>query len=409
MPRRIRPAAALVGLGLALGLLLGTVSPAGGEPRTHSPYHALTTFAKVLAHVRASYVDDADENVLVYGAIRGLVRSLDPHSAFMTPEEFRVLRSDTEGRFGGIGCEVDVRSGVLTVMMPLDGSPAAAAGLRPGDRILEIAGEATEGMSLQDAVVAMRGEPGTTVHLLVRRRTEDEPVEMTLTRAVIHVESVEARLLDGTAPVGYAKLRTFQEDTADRLHEELDRLEREAGGPLAGLVLDLRSNPGGLVDQAVEVVDEFLEEGVIVTTRGRGGRLLAEERARRRGTRPRMVMAVLVDGHSASASEIVVGALQDHGLATIMGEQTYGKGSVQNVIELPDGSGLKLTVARYHTPSGRCIHGLGIAPDVHLDPAPEREPGASGPDPQIEAARDFVRAALARGAGTPARAAGGRR
>jgi carboxyl-terminal processing protease len=313
----------------------------------------------------------------------------------MTPEEFRVLRSDTEGRFGGIGCEVDVRGGVLTVMMPLPGTPAERAGLRPGDRIVEIDGDSTEGMSLQDAVVAMRGEPGTIVTLAVRRQEGAEPEELSITRARIRVESVEARLLDRRARIGYAKLRTFQEDTAARLHEELDRMEREAGGRLAGIVLDLRSNPGGLVDQSVEVVDEFLDDGIIVTTRGRGGRLMAEERAHHRGTRPRMVMAVLVDEHSASASEIVVGALQDHGRAVILGEQTYGKGSVQNVIELPDGSGLKLTVARYHTPSGRCIHGEGIAPDVPLAPAPEPEPGTrSRPDPQIEAALARVRRGL---------------
>jgi len=394
--RRTRVLSSWVTVVVATVSMLAVASLAFGEPRTHSPYHALTTFAKVLAHVRASYVDDVDETKLVHGAIRGLVRSLDPHSAFMTPEEFRVLRSDTEGRFGGIGCEVDVRGGVLTVMMPLPGTPAERAGLRPGDRIVEIDGESTEGLSLQDAVVRMRGEPGTVVTMSVRRREGDDPEELSLTRARIRVESVEARLLDREARVGYAKLRTFQEDTASRLHEELDRMERAAGGPLAGLVLDVRSNPGGLVDQSVEVVDEFLEDGVIVTTRGRGGRLMAEERAHRRGTRPPMAIAVLVDEHSASASEIVVGALQDHHRAVIMGEQTYGKGSVQNVIELPDGSGLKLTVARYHTPSGTCIHGEGIAPDVELEPLPEREPGAeSGPDPQISAALARVRRDLA--------------
>lgn len=360
---------------------------AQGEPRAHSPYHSLTTFAKVLAHVRASHVDPVDETKLVHGAIRGLVRSLDPHSAFMTPEEFRVLRADTEGRFGGIGCEVDVRGGVLTVMMPLDDTPAARAGIRPGDRIIAIDEEPTEGMSLQDAVVRMRGEPGSTVALTIRRPATEEPLEMSLTRAVIRVESIEYRVVE--PGFGYVRIRTFQEDTAARFHDALDRLERDEDD-LRGLVIDLRGNPGGLVNQAVEISDELLEQGVIVTTRGRGGRLMAEERAHRRGTRSELQVVVLVDGQSASASEIVVGALQDHRRAVILGTRTYGKGSVQNVIELPDGSGLKLTVARYYTPSGRCIQDRGIDPDIVVEPpeggAHAGAPGQRRDDPQLRRA-----------------------
>lgn len=400
MNMRYRKTACLilvVGLTSLACISLGTPL-ARGEPRTHSPYHALTTFAKVLAHVRASYVDDVDETKLIQGAIRGLVRSLDPHSAYMTPEEFRVLRADTQGRFGGIGCEVDVRDGVLTVMMPLEGTPAERAGLRPGDRILEIEDQPTEGMSLQDAVVLMRGEPGTVVRVVIRRPGEDDSRELSITRAVIRIESVEARM---TAPgIGYVRLRTFQEDTAARLREELDRLEREQGGALRGLILDVRGNPGGLVDQAVEVCDEFLSDGLIVTTRGRGGRMIAEERAHRRGTRANYPIAVLVDGQSASASEIVVGALQDHHRATIIGTRTYGKGSVQNVIELPDGSGLKLTVARYHTPSGRCIHELGIDPDIEVEPpeggAHAGRPGERRDDPPLRRAIEFIEQAAQR-------------
>lgn len=365
---------------------------ASGEPRTHSPYHSLATFAKVLAHVRASYVDDVDETKLVQGAIRGLVRSLDPHSAFMTPEEFRVLRSDTQGRFGGIGCEVDIRAGVLTVITPLEGSPAEDAGIRPEDRIVEIGDEPTEGMSLQEAVVQMRGEPGTVVRVVVRRPGVEDSIELSITRAVIHIESVEAR---SVAPdIGYIRVRTFQENTAARMRLELDRLEREQGGELRGLILDFRGDPGGLVDQAVEICDEFLSDGVIVTTRGRGGRVIAQEVAHRRGTRPSYPMVLLVDGQSASASEIVIGALQDHGRALVMGTRTYGKGSVQNVIELPDGSGLKLTVARYHTPSGRCIQGRGIDPDVEVEApvggAHAGRPGERRDDPPLQRAIEHL-------------------
>lgn len=382
----------VVGLALALPVCVDSTI-ARGEPRTHNPYHSLTTFAKVLAHVRASYVDEVDETALIHGAIRGLVRSLDPHSAFMTPEEFRMLRADTQGRFGGIGCEVDVRGGVLTVLTPLEGTPAAEAGLRPEDRIIEIDGEPTEGMSLQDAVVRMRGEPGSSVTLMVRRAGLEDPLELTITRAVIQVESVEARLIE--PGIGYLRLRTFQEDTASRMHGALDRMEREGDQDLRGLILDLRGNPGGLVNQAVEVSDAFLDRGVIVTTRGRGGRLMAEERAHRRGTRREVRIVILVDGQSASASEIVVGALRDNGRAVILGTRTYGKGSVQNVIELPDGSGLKLTVARYHTPSGRCIQGQGIEPDIHVEPpeggAHAGAPGEQRDDPQLRRALDQVR------------------
>lgn len=387
----------LVGISLVLPVCFRSTA-AQGEPRSHSPYHALTTFAKVLAHVRASYVDEVDETALIHGAIKGLVRSLDPHSAYMTPEEFRVLRADTEGRFGGIGCEVDVRGGVLTVMMPLEGTPAARAGLRPGDRIIEIDGEPTEGLSLQDAVVRMRGEPGSAVALLVRRADVEEPLEMSITRAIIRVESVEYRMLE--PGIGYVRIRTFQEDTAVRHHEALDRLEREADGRLRGLVLDLRGNPGGLVDQSVEVSDEYLAQGLIVTTRGRGGRLMAEERAHRRGARSELQVVVLVDGQSASAAEIVVGALQDNGRAVILGTRTYGKGSVQNVIELPDGSGLKLTVARYHTPSGRCIQGQGIEPDIRVDGPPGGAhggaPGEQRDDPQLQRAVEQIQQMLQR-------------
>jgi len=393
MRRCAIPSIALIaGVSLVVLVCLSGTA-ARGEPRSHSPYHALTTFAKVLAHVRASYVDEVDETTLIHGAIKGLVRSLDPYSAYMTPEEFRVLRADTEGRFGGIGCEVDIRAGVLTVMTPLEGTPAEHAGLRPGDHIVEIDGEPTEGLSLQDSVVRMRGEPGTVVTLLVRRPEVDEPLVMTVTRAVIRVESVEHRVLE--PGIGYIRVRTFQEDTAARHHEALDRLEREVAGGLRGLVLDLRGNPGGLVDQAVEVSDEFLDQGVIVTTRGRGGRLMVEERAHRRGVRPDLRIVVLVDGQSASAAEIVIGALQDNRRAVILGTRTYGKGSVQNVIELPDGSGLKLTVARYHTPSGRCIQGEGIEPDVRVEPpaggAHGGAPGEQRDDPQLRRAIELLR------------------
>jgi carboxyl-terminal processing protease len=342
-------------------------SRAEATPTAASPYENLAIFARALSHIEASHVEPPDQDTLVYGAIRGMVETLDPHSSFLTPDQYRMLMSDTQGQFGGIGIEVDVRDGWLVVHGVMEGGPAEAAGLRAGDRFLAIDGLGARDMRLSEAVEHMRGAPGTPVTIRIRREGVDEGIELTLNREIIHVDAVEARVLSDR--VVYARIRSFSETTTDELRAALDRAvtETAAAGGLRGVLLDLRGNPGGLLDEAVRVSDEFLESGVIVSTRGRDGQVLDEASARRAGTRPDWPMVVLVDHYSASAAEIVAGALHDHHRATLVGQRTWGKGSVQNLIELPDGSALKLTIARYYTPSGVSIQARGIDPDVVVE------------------------------------------
>jgi carboxyl-terminal processing protease len=330
-------------------------------------YTRLEIFARALAHIEQSYVEVPHEDVLVEGAIRGMLQVLDPHSAYLDPREMHVLQSDTEGRFGGVGVEIDVDDGWLTVLRVFPGGPAATAGLEQGDRFLTIDGLPARDLSIEDAILRMRGEPGTQVRVTLRRPSAEAAIERVITRAIIEVAPVEARVLRDR--VVYVQLRMFQEDTGAQLKRVLDEAvsrTADAGG-VRGVILDLRNNPGGLVSAAVMVADEFLREGVIVSTKGRGGKLLRENRATKDGTRPDWPMVVLVNGFSASASEIVAGALADHGRAVIVGTRTFGKGSVQNVIDLPDGSALKLTTALYYTPSGSSIQAHGIEPDVVIE------------------------------------------
>ncbi len=388
-------------LSLALGLALGAGS-AVAVPRRQSPYHALGTFTRVLAHIENSYVESVDETRLVYGAIQGMVAGLDPHSDFLPPDDFRIFQSDTTGRFGGVGLEVDAgerTGGRLTVVTPIEGTPAARAGIQPGDVIVSIEGRSTQGMSIDAAVRLMRGEPGTRVRLELLRRGRDAPIPLTLERAIVRVESVTARLLEPR--IVLLRVRQFQEGTIDAVRRELDRLTAESGGSLRGLVLDLRDNPGGLLDQAVALADEFIGEGVLLTTRGQGGRLLDEERARQRGTREGFPIVAVVNGASASAAEVVAGALQDSGRAVIVGTRTFGKGSVQTIIELPDGSGLKLTIARYYTPSGRSIQAQGIAPDVEVEGALGAAPATESHPRESDLPRHLPNDVVAAGPGRP--------
>jgi len=371
--RRMIKALALV----SAGVWLGALGVAHATPEQESPYPNLGVFARALVHVETSYVEDVDQDTLVYGAIRGMVATLDPHSAFLDPDEVRLLESDTDGRFAGVGVEISVRDGWLTVLGVFPGGPAAAAGVKPGDRFLRIEGRGARDMRMDDAVRVMRGEPGTRVHVAIRREGEESDLELDLTRAIIDVPPVDARLLPGG--ILYVSIASFQSNTADELDAALDAGVRQAraSGGVRGLMLDLRNNPGGLVDQAVRVCDEFLSSGVIVSTRARGGRLLSESRASLLGTRPDWPMVVLVNELSASAAEIVAGALHDQHRATLVGDRTFGKGSVQNIIDLPDGSALKLTIARYYTPSGGSIQARGIEPDVS---APQDLGGQHGPE-----------------------------
>ncbi len=359
-------AAAFAG-SFAATFALGQLETARATDGRSSPYANLGIFARALSQIEAVHVEEPDQDQLVYGAIRGMVSTLDPHSTFMDPEQYRILSSDTQGRFGGVGVEIDVRDGWLTVHGVFEGGPADRAGIQPGDRFLTIDGRQARDLPISDAVRVMRGEPGTSVDVTIRREGAEEALRMTLTREIIRVDAVEATILPDR--VLHLKLKAFQGTTTEELRRAIDAaVERTAAsGGLRGVLLDMRRNPGGLLDEAVRVSDEFLESGVIVSTRGRGGRLLSEARAHRAGTRPNWPMVVLVDNYTASAAEIVAGALRDHGRAIVVGSRTWGKGSVQNIIELPDGSALKLTVARYYTPSGRSIQAEGIEPDVRIE------------------------------------------
>ncbi len=362
MPTRSHLGAFALGALLTLGV--GALAGPTKKPPERK-FEKLDVFARVLSYVEANYVEDVDERKLVYGAVKGMMRTLDPHSDFMTPEEFADMRADTDGEFGGIGIEINDDGGVIVIVEPIPGSPAERAGLQAGDRIVAIDGVAIKGRPGGETSARLRGRPGTSVKLSIERKGWESPHVMTLGRELIHVQAVESRLLE--PGIGYVRIKQFQERTDEEVLAALVKLRADSGGNLTGLVLDLRGNPGGLLDQAVKIADLFLDDGVIVSTVGRGGKKLEEELAHEAGTWDSFPMVALVNGGSASASEIVAGALQDHGRALVIGTQTFGKGSVQSVYELADGSGLKLTVARYFTPSGRSIQEKGITPDVVVE------------------------------------------
>jgi carboxyl-terminal processing protease len=366
--------AGVAALAFALGLVAGGSSRtavAGGGDR----YRALDLFAEVFAHVENLYVDEVPRQDLAHGAVEGLVGKLDAHSAFLRPELYRAMKDDTAGEFEGVGLELGLQGARLTVIAPLEGSPGARAGIESGDRLVAVDGAATSGMSLSDAVRRLKGPAGTAVQLRLER--DGAPArEVTVIRERVLSDSVDWRVADAGRALVVVRIRTFQERTDRGVERALAAARKALGRQIGGLVLDLRGNPGGLLDEAVRVADRFIDDGLIVTTEGRAHRVTDLERARGPGTEPGYPLAVLVDGGSASASEILAGALQDHGRAAIVGTQTFGKGTVQQVIDLGDGSGLKLTVARYFTPSHRSIQDRGITPDVEVA-APE--PLASSP------------------------------
>ena len=373
-------------VGLVAGLLLGAAVGSIAQALPDEPYRKLNIFTRVLRYVEENYVDEVDERRIMYGAIDGMMASLDPHSVFMPPDVYAEMKKDTTGEFGGVGIEVTERDGVVTVVAPIPGTPAERAGIRSGDRIVNIDGESTKGLSILDAARRMRGPPGTEVTLTLERGRTDPLLDVKIVRARIRIVPIESRLVPPA--YGYLRIKSFQKDTSRSLVSHLTRLDREAGGSLRGLVLDLRNNPGGLLEQAVKVTDEFIEEGLIVSTKGRNRRH-ADEYAAHPGGRPRVPLVVLVNQGSASASEIVAGALQDHRRALIVGTPTFGKGSVQTVVDLPDGSGLKVTIARYYTPLHRSIHGSGIQPDIVVpSEEPEVGDGEDGTDEADAAGED---------------------
>jgi carboxyl-terminal processing protease len=338
-------------------------------------YENLRVFTEVLSLVQSNYVEDIENKKLVEGAIKGLLKTLDPHTSYMPPEIYKEMQVETEGQFGGLGIEITVRDDQLTVVSPIEDTPAFRAGLKAGDRILKIDGEITKEISLLDAVRKMRGPRGTPVTITIMREDFEAPKDFTITRDVIKIHSVTYRKLDDT--LGYVRLRNFHKTTGDELEEALRDLEEQK---ISGLVLDLRNNPGGLLNQAVDVVDKFVgKDQLIVYTQGRVRN--QNMRFSSKGDRPHLEypLVILVNGGSASASEIVAGALQDHGRAIVLGTQTFGKGSVQTIIPLSDGSGLRLTTARYYTPKGYLIQGNGIAPDIKVENKPVEKAEAAPP------------------------------
>jgi carboxyl-terminal processing protease len=383
----------LVASAFLAGLSLNSVAQAARK--SPSSYRPLDVFSEVLAHLQNSYVDEVKEQDLVYGAIEGMVGKLDPHTLFMRPDVYRHMTEETTGEFDGVGLELTVRNEQMVVISPIPDSPGERAGIQPGDRLLEIDGAATKDLSLTEAIRRLKGPPGTRIALKIQRDGMPEPRAVTLIRDHIRTQSVESRLLDREHGLAYVRIKGFQDRTDRALKRALDESRAQSGRELQGLVLDLRNNPGGLLDQAVKVSDRFLREGVIVSTEGRAASNREVETARERDTEPDYPIVLMVNRGSASASEIVAGALQDHHRARILGTQSFGKGSVQTLIPLSDGSGLKLTVARYYTPNHRSIHDVGITPDVVV---PEGRSAAGGEDgdPQLKAALDLLRTEAAR-------------
>lgn len=338
---------------------------ATGKPvKNQERYQNLELFQKVLHFVEANYVEDVKNTDLIQGAIKGMLSNLDPHSSFLPPDVFRDMKVDTSGQFGGLGIEIGLRDGVLTIISPIDETPAWRAGLKPGDRIVKIDGTSTKGLSLVEAVNKMRGKKGTKVKVSLYRAGWEKVKDVDITREIIKIRAVPKQEMIESG-FGYVRLATFNENAADDVKKAIEKLDKQ--DKLKGLVLDMRMNPGGLLDQAVEVVSLFLDDGVVVSTIGRNKDQKEVKHARKGNARKDLAVAVLVNSSSASAAEIVAGALQDHKRAIVMGQPTFGKGSVQTVIELGQDMGLKLTIARYYTPSGKSIQEKGVTPDIMLE------------------------------------------
>jgi carboxyl-terminal processing protease len=335
-------------------------------------YEDLKVFTDVLGLIQKDYVEETKSKDLVNGAIKGMLETLDPHSSFMPPNMFKEMQEETKGRFEGLGIEITIKDGILTVVSPIEDTPAFKAGILGGDQILKIDGESTKNFTLMDSVKRLRGPRGTKVTITIMREGFTKPKEFTLVRDVIPVRSVRHELFEKN--YGYIRLSQFQEKTDGEFEKAVKALEEESKGNLKGLVLDLRSNPGGLLDQAVKISDHFIDSGLIVSVEGRKEDQKMKFYAHPDGSLARYPLVVLVNGGSASGAEIVAGAIQDHGRGIIVGTQTFGKGSVQTIIPLKDGSGLRLTTARYYTPSGRSIQAKGIVPDIIVKPSkPEEE------------------------------------
>ncbi len=355
----------MIGPGLMLALVFGVLIGKGWEHTGHATesYEELKTFSEVLTQVQKSYVDETKVKDLVQGAIRGMLSTLDPHSAYMTPEMYKEMQVETKGEFGGVGIQIGVKDNRLAVIAPIEGTPAYRAGIKAGDFITKVNDETTKDLTLMDAVQKMRGPKGTKVNLTIQREGTADPLQFTLVRDTIKIESVKSKVLEN---IGYVRLTQFQEATGRDLSRVLRQFKEQK---IQSTILDLRNNPGGLLTAAVEVSEQFLPNGkLVVYTKGRDSKK-DEWFAKGKDQMDDSPMIILVNEGSASASEIVAGALQDYGRAVIVGTTSFGKGSVQTILPLGDGSGLRLTTAKYYTPKGRSIQSTGITPDIVVKPA----------------------------------------
>jgi carboxyl-terminal processing protease len=398
----------LLGAAFAVGLIAGPganmlerdfgvswpVAHARAQEGTRAEtYRLLTLFGDVFERIRAEYVEPVNDRELIENAINGMLTGLDPHSSYMNAKAFRDMQVQTRGEFGGLGLEVTAENGLIKVVSPIDDTPAARAGVKSGDLITMLDGQTVQGLTLTEAVDKMRGAPGSTIKLTLKREGVNTPVEVSMTREVIHIQVVRSRLEAGD--IGYIRLTAFNEQTDPGLRKAVQDLKQKAGGNLRGLILDLRNNPGGLLDQAVAVSDDFLDQGEVVSTRARHPQESQRWNAKPGDIAQDTPLVVMINGGSASASEIVAGALQDQRRAVVLGTRSFGKGSVQTVMPLPGNGAMRLTTARYYTPSGRSIQGLGITPDIEVAASRTEQPHF-GPERESD-----LRGALRNQGGTP--------
>ncbi len=328
-------------------------------------YEKIDLFGEVLENIQKDYVDDIDQSKIMDSAINGVLQSLDPYSAYMSPELFKEMQTDTKGEFGGLGIEIAMEAGVVKVISPIDDTPAAKAGIKAGDYIVKIGKEQVQGKSLLEAVKLMRGPIGTSIELTIRRKNVKKPIKFTVMRKIIEVQSVSAKLIGDEKNIGYIRLKSFNENSDKQFLKSVKEFEKKS--KIKGYVLDLRNNPGGLLTQAINITDFFLEDGEIVSTKGRKVSETRKFFARKGDEIKGKPIVVLINNGSASASEIFAGALKDHKRAIILGESSYGKGSVQSIIPLTNGGGMRLTISKYYLPSGKSISEVGVTPDILIE------------------------------------------
>ena len=330
-------------------------------------YEKIDLFGEVLENINKEYVDEVDQAEMMDSAINGVLQSLDPYSAYMSPELFREMQTDTRGEFGGLGIEIGMESGVVKVISPIEGTPAEKAGIKAGDFIVQIGKEQVQGKSLMEAVKLMRGPVGTTIELTIRRKNVKKPLEFKITRKIIEIQSVSSKIISEEKNIGYVRLKSFNENSDNQFLKSIKKFEKNS--KIKGYIVDLRNNPGGLLTQAINITDYFLDDGEIVSTKGRKVSETRKFFAKRGDEIKGKPLVVLINNGSASASEIFAGALKDHKRAIILGENSFGKGSVQSIIPLGNGGGMRLTISKYYLPSGKSISEVGVTPDIFIEEA----------------------------------------